>query len=666
MEFGYLAKWDHSDESITRLLIEKNYTQDSLFGTAPKHPMTVNAEDFPVLDSSSYSLNANEPYIATIVPISINHQDWGVLSLIGQAEPGYSTYAMFTNYIDMLASGIEKTLLEIISSTTTVRSLPFLNSTSFYQALSGSDGMWEWDLQRDTITWGDNALKVLGFALDNEPEPMNEDLGYLQRHVPFFQRIHPLDRDHIKTHYNANVFHDVPFRAQFRILNADNHYLWVEAYGETLRNTEGEASRFVGVFKDMTEHKKHKEKIKYRAFQDELTGVANRSKIHEQLGRHILSGNPKPLAVLIFHIKNTEWIIRNFDAESSDKLLNFISGRLKSFARQEDYFARYQNDQFIFLSEVNHHSDAMSFAERLLTNLPESFSLPKTQDIVGLQGCIGISIYPFHGSGIETLLKAADIALQVSSQEEPGTITVYSEELEKDKTSLRTLEYCLRQSIESNELFLMYQPQIDATTGKLIGVEVLLRWQSAEYGLINPLEFIPMAEESGQIELIGEWVLKTALKCQEKWRENGYQKLSLSINISAKQLLNTELVSVISENLQRNSSSEIGGLTLEIKESSALNNLELARQVLNDLAKHGVSLAVDDFGTGYSSLSLLNELPLEWVKVDRALIQTLVKSENNAQFLKAAIQMNKTLGYKTIAVGVETPEQLKVLKEIEM
>ncbi|HLO12524.1 MAG TPA: GGDEF domain-containing phosphodiesterase, partial [Pseudoneobacillus sp.] len=274
---------------------------------------------------------------------------------------------------------------------------------------------------------------------------------------------------------------------------------------------------------------------------------------------------------------------------------------------------------------------------------------------------IGISLYPLDGEDEETLIKLADIAMYVAKEQGKNNFQFYSSQLNGLSSRKMDLENGLRKAIEQNQFQLYYQPQFELATGKIVGIEALIRWQHPEHGLISPIEFISLAEETGLIVPMGKWILETACRQNKEWQDAGFAAVPIAVNISVRQLQDDNFVEVVTKTL-----SQIGldpkYIELEITES-IMQNIEKSTVILNELKKHGVKISIDDFGTGYSSLSYLNHLPIDNIKIDKSFVDDIIKHSNQGAIVKTIIDMGHNLNFNVIAEGIETEEQVRFLKE---
>jgi diguanylate cyclase (GGDEF)-like protein len=352
----------------------------------------------------------------------------------------------------------------------------------------------------------------------------------------------------------------------------------------------------------------------------------------------------------------------NFGHKAGDELLQQVARRISSGMREVDTLARLGGDEFIVLLEnISHAEDASRLAEQIIATLSKPFTLSQADNVqIGVS--IGISLYPQHGTSPEQLIDYADAALYHAKESGRGCFAYFSDELTQKARARLALESRLRQAIAQNQLRVYFQAQVDVATGQLIGAEALVRWQDAIKGLIMPSEFISIAEDTGLIAAIGEWVLRETCRLGRQWLDEGLPPISLAVNISAYQFHRCDLKALVIEVL-----AETGFpahlLELEITETGLLENQQNAMSTLNALHQLGIHLAIDDFGTGYSSLAYLKFLPLDVLKIDKSFIDDIPFLQSDMTITATIIAMAHHLGFKVLAEGVETAEQLAFLQK---
>jgi diguanylate cyclase (GGDEF)-like protein/PAS domain S-box-containing protein len=412
------------------------------------------------------------------------------------------------------------------------------------------------------------------------------------------------------------------------------------------------------IIRDITEQKKTQEKIKHMAFHDSLTGLPNRNYFYDQLTEALNVEEKTPFAVIFIDLDRFKYINDSMGHDIGDLLLQSVADRLKKCIRNTDVVARQGGDEFIVLLRDATKKTAVDISKRILNELAQPHRLKNYE--VYTTPSIGISLYPDHGETMETLVKHADAAMYKAKERGKNNFQFFSADLHENIERKMLLEKRLRHAVDNNEFSLCYQPQVNLKTNQMVGVEALLRWQHPQLGYISPVEFIPLAEEIGLINNIGEWVLREACSQAKKWHDAGYPKITMSVNVSAKHLKSNDFVSTIRHILYK-TRLEAKYLKVEITEGSVMENAKENIEKLNELKELGVRISIDDFGTGYSSLNYLKLLPIHDLKIDKSFIRDIVDDPNNVAIAKAIIDLGRSLNLNVIAEGVEHKEQLKIL-----
>jgi diguanylate cyclase (GGDEF)-like protein len=414
----------------------------------------------------------------------------------------------------------------------------------------------------------------------------------------------------------------------------------------------------------MIERYRDDTKIQQLAFYDPLTGLPNRRLMSERLKHGIESSarERKRMAILMMDLDKFKAVNDNFGHAAGDELLQQVAKRIQGRLRDVDTVARLGGDEFVILLEdISHIDDAARVAELIVNDLNQPFTLAQSEN-VQIGASIGISLFPEHGDNPELLIDHADTALYHAKDAGRGCYAYFSEELTLVVRERIELEIRLRRAINNQELRLYYQPQVDIKSGKIIGAEALIRWLDPENGLIPPTKFIPLAEETGLIEVIGEWVVYEACRQGKIWMDLGITDLTIAVNVSPVQFRRCDLNELVM-NALRDTGFPADKLELELTESGLMENQEKVVAILNMLRAQGVLLAIDDFGTGYSSLAYLKCFPLNVLKIDKSFIDDIPQLKDDMEITATIIAMGKILGFKVLAEGVETPEQLEFLRE---
>jgi diguanylate cyclase (GGDEF)-like protein/PAS domain S-box-containing protein len=414
--------------------------------------------------------------------------------------------------------------------------------------------------------------------------------------------------------------------------------------------------------RDITARKATEEQILFHATHDVLTGLPNRGLFDDRLATALKHSarREEMLAVLFLDLDRFKIINDTLGHTIGDTLLVALSRRLRAAVRTEDTVARMGGDEFIFiLRGLRNAEDAVKPAQKILEAIRPPFHVGGHE--LHVTASIGISLYPADGPGPDQLLKCADMALYRAKEHGRDRLQLYNPAFNVRVFEQLVLEGRLRRALEQREFLLLYQPQIELESGAIVGVEALLRWRHPERGLVSPHEFVPLAEESGLIEPLGIWVLDTACRQYRAWRAAGLPELRLAINMSARQFQSPDLERRIRGVLEE-TAMDARRLELELTESVLMQEGDHTAVLLDTLSDLGVGLALDDFGTGYSSLSYLKRFPITRVKIDRCFVRDLATSEGDAAVARAVIAMAHGLGVEVVAEGIETLEQLAVLR----
>ncbi|MBL8251269.1 MAG: EAL domain-containing protein [Candidatus Competibacter sp.] len=446
------------------------------------------------------------------------------------------------------------------------------------------------------------------------------------------------------------------------LVNQQGQEYAIRASAAPLRDQRGRLSGVVIALGDVTETRRLSEQMLYQANHDALTELPNLNLLRDRLKQAIARAQRTDLslALLFVDLDHFKKINDGFGHSVGDALLQAAAARLENCARKQDTIARVGGDEFIcVLEDLQQEDRAVDFATKLLNVLQVPFEVEARECFI--TASIGICLFPKDGEDVETLLKNADTAMSRAKEKGRNNIQFYSRDMHVRILERLTLEQHLRYALERCELELFYQPQMDLRQNRIIGVEALLRWRHPERGLVSPLEFVPLAEETGLIETIGEWVLETACRQAKEWQRQGLPPLRMAVNMSPRQFLRAGMVERV-ERILRETGLEPHLLDLEITESLLMKDVEGGIATMRALKSIGVRLSIDDFGIGYSSLNYLKQFPIDQLKIDKSFLGEIATSRNDAAITLAMIAMAHSMRLTVIAEGVENETQLAFLR----
>ena len=451
--------------------------------------------------------------------------------------------------------------------------------------------------------------------------------------------------------------------AVIRNYRKDGSLFWNELAIAPVKNTTGEVTHFVGISDDITDFKAYQEQLEYQANYDELTGLINRNLLSDRFKQAISSAqrDQKKVCIFFMDLDNFKVINDTMGHSAGDELLKVIAERLLNCARSGDTVARYGGDEFVLVfPKIDKMEDAALIAERIIAEISQPLQIKGRK----LQGTvsIGISFYPHDGLNKEALLQHADTAMYHAKDKGRNTFCFYTEALNQRLQQRLTLEEDLHQALKEEQFMVYYQPKVDLRTGKIGGVEALLRWHHPEKGMIAPDQFIPLAEDTGLILPMGEWVLRTACLQAKAWQEIGLSDITMAINVSPKQLHGSSFGKTISKVLVQ-SGLKARYLDLEVTEGAVMQEPEKMVVTLTRLKEIGIRISMDDFGTGYSSLSYLKRFPFDNLKIDKAFINDIPTNDGDVTLVLTIIAMAHNFKLKVIAEGVETQAQMDFLTQ---
>lgn len=430
-----------------------------------------------------------------------------------------------------------------------------------------------------------------------------------------------------------------------------------------IKDKQGNVINYAGIFSDIASQEHIRNRLHNLAYYDALTKLPNRELFHDRLQNALAQSrrNKHMIGLMFLDLDRFKNINDTLGHRVGDKLLKAVATKLQHCTRDMDTVSRLGGDEFtIILPEISGAEDAAKVAKKIADSFSQLIRLDDDTELFSATS-IGISIYPIDGENEEELIKNADTAMY-RAKAAGGGYQFYTTEMSAQFTELMHLESELHKALDNDKLSLAYQPQINLKTGRLVGMEVLARWYHPELGWISPGKFIPIAEETGLIQQLGDWVIRKACWQITQWRDSIGDEWYMAINISAKQVRGKYLQTYIKKILEE---TNVPGhmLELELTESALMENIDDIQQLIEKAKNDGIHLAIDDFGTGYSSLSYLKRFALDKLKIDQSFVRDIATDKSDASIVKTIINMGHNLGLKVIAEGVETAEQLKFLTE---
>ena len=525
-------------------------------------------------------------------------------------------------------------------------------------AEGANDGLWDWDLRMDRVFYSPRWKAMLGGEeedMSNSPED-------------WLHRIHPDDQLAFKARLEAHLRGDTPhFEHEHRILHRDGRYRWMLTRGLAVRDGEGKAYRMAGSQTDITERKVAEERLLFDAMHDTLTGLPNRALFMDRLGQAIARAQRREgyaFAVLFLDLDRFKVVNDSLGHMVGDRLLVEMARRLATCLRPADTVARLGGDEFVVLLEdIRTATDATLFADRIQKGLKAPFSLEGRE--VYTAASIGIALSATGYEHAEDLLRDADIAMYRAKSMGKARSAVFDRAMHSSAMALLELETELRRAVERMDFRMVYQPIVSLENRRIVGFEALIRWQHPTKGDIPPTKFIPLAEETGLIVPVGQWILRESCRQLRAWQGLARRSppLTMSVNLSGIQLLQPELIMQI-DLLLRETGLDGRTLKLEITESVIMEHAQYALDMLKQLKAQNIKLAIDDFGTGYSSMSYLRRYPIDTVKVDQSFVARITSDEENLEIVRSIVTMAHNLKMDVVAEGVETKGQLDKLRAL--
>ncbi len=547
------------------------------------------------------------------------------------------------------------------------------DSRVWFSALVNSLGVVviETDLRARSITFiNGQAERLFGYPEESWLGPDGRGLEFWSAHL------HPEDRDWASEFCAREIEAGRDHVFEYRFMTATGTVLWIREYA-TVSSEDGRPATARCVLVDITAAKEAQEalgrahaglrdseaRLKHYAYHDALTALPNRALLCDRLEQALAQGRREdhPVALLFLDLDRFKVINDTLGHPVGDELLRGVGGRLRGLLREGDTVARLGADEFVvLLPRIHTEGDAAQVAAKAIAEIATPFEVLGHE--LHVSASVGVSLFPRDGGDPETLLKYADTALYEAKARGRNQYQFFDHRRDAKARERLRIESCLRRAIERGQLLLHYQPQIDLRTGTLCGIEALIRWHHPEHGMVAPVQFIPIAEETGLIGPIGEWVLRTACREVEGEAAGGLANVRVAVNVSMRQLRQPDLAATVQAILVE-TGLDPGRLDLEITESSIMADPDRTIAVLRALHEMGVVLTVDDFGTGYSSLAYLKRFPLHRLKIDRSFVHDIPRDGDDVAIVQAILALARQLKLKVVAEGVESPEQRDFLDD---
>lgn len=530
---------------------------------------------------------------------------------------------------------------------------------AWYQRLSllmeGSpEGIWDWDLNKKSIFWSDQVYRLTGIQRGGLGSDFTKVRGMM----------HPEDRSEFDKVLKRHMVYPAPFEMELRFRTPDwKHWRIMQIRGKAQRNPDGKAVRMAGTIADITERREAEKKLHFNAYHDNLTEIPNRLSFLENLQRALKVFQSDDLdsilGVVLLDIRHFKYINETFGHSGGDEILVNFTHRIQRVLLSTETLYRIGSDQFAIIQEkVLRKGDIDRLAQTVFEAL--EFPVRIESEDVNLKASIGIAFGGANSESANNLFQNALIALYKAKQKGVNVVEVYTSDLIQKKRNHFQVEQDLRKAIVESELFAVYQPVFNIKENVIVGFEALIRWRHPQLGLINPGDFISVAEESGLILELGEWMLRTATSQFNKWLKIYPHLDFISVNVSSPQMSLQDLPKMV-ERVIESTGLPSERLKLEITESVTMQNMSHNIKVIQELADTGIRVSIDDFGTGYSSLAYLHSFAVSTLKIDRSFILDLFSTKNGTSIVKAILAMAKSMDLTTIAEGVENEKEAQFL-----
>ena len=521
-----------------------------------------------------------------------------------------------------------------------------------------NDGLWDFDVQSGVCFYSERWREIVGLSNDTKFDTLNQ----------WFALVHPSHQESVKDALNRHIDGSTDrFEAEYQIRCKNGRYLWVQTRGFASRDPAGKAVRIAGSQTDISQRKKYEDQLFKAAFHDKLTGLPNRALFLDRLRQALKAfkrEGGKQAALMFLDLDRFKFVNDSLGHEAGDQLLISVTKRLELVLRETDTLCRLGGDEFTLLAEeIDNQEQALGIANRIIEEITKPFFIYNQQ--IFISGSVGIVMIDQREEA-ETLMRNADLAMYQAKNNGKGRAEIFDKKQYDLVYNTMQVQNDMRSGIDRGEFIPYFQPIVDVKTGDIISLEALMRWDHPKNGIIPPLKFIPIAEETGMINGISEVLIHNVCKQLRMWRHAFGEKWipTISINLSARQVFDQEHLNTLFQIIE-NSKISPNMIIFEVTESIIMENARYVGEILRNIKSKGFDIAVDDFGTGYSSLSYLATYPFDELKIDRSFVTHIGEDPKKEALVKNIINLARDLGLKTVAEGVETREELKKLQELD-